>query len=143
MEKGVGKVALVGPGAVGGYYGSMLAIQRHDVHFLFRSTFDAVQSEGLWLVHHAEGGRKELSIPFAGTFKPESIGICDWVIVATKATANSELADTLRPLLGKKTNLLTLQNGMGNVENLALAFGATAPFLPGSVLPASTAPLLM
>ena len=91
--KRVGKVALVGPGAVGGYYGAMLAIHGHDVHFLFRSTYDAVQSEGLWLVHHAEGGRKEAVDSLQAHSNPESIGTCDWVIVATKATANSELAD--------------------------------------------------
>ena len=38
MKKGLGKVALVGPGAVGGYYGAMLALKGYDVHFLFRST---------------------------------------------------------------------------------------------------------
>ena len=90
MEKRLGKVALVGPGAVGGYYGAMLALKGYDVHFLFRSTFGAVESEGLWLVHHAEGGRRE-SVNLEAHSNPESIGICDWVIVATKATANSGL----------------------------------------------------
>ena len=131
MEKGLGKVALVGPGAVGGYYGAMLAIHGHNVHFLFRSTYDAVQSEGLWLVHHAEGARKEPVDSLQAHSNPESIGICDWVIVATKATANSELADTLRPLVGESTNLLTLQNGMGNVENLAHSFGRDRTILAG------------
>ena len=57
MEKGLGKMALVGPGAVGGYYGALLALNGYDVHFLFRSTYDTVKSEGLWLVHHGQGGR--------------------------------------------------------------------------------------
>jgi len=131
MGKGLGKVALVGPGAVGGYYGAMLALNGYDVHFLFRSTFGAVESEGLWLVHHAQGGRKESVNGLQAHTSTESIGICDWVIVATKATANSELNDTLRPLLGEHTNLLTLQNGMGNVENLAHAFGGDRTIIAG------------
>ena len=104
MGKGLGKVALVGPGAVGGYYGAMLALNGYDVHFLFRSTFGAVESEGLWLVHHAQGGRKESVNGLQAHASTESIGIFDWVIVATKATANSELNDTLRPLLGEHTD---------------------------------------
>ena len=131
MEKGLGKMALVGPGAVGGYYGALLALNGYDVHFLFRSTYDTVQSEGLWLVHHGQGGRKESINSLLAHSNPESIGICDWVIVATKATANSELADILRPLVGEHTNLLTLQNGMGNVENLANAFGHNRRILAG------------
>ena len=131
MNKRVGKVALVGPGAVGGYYGAMLAIHGHDVHFLFRSTYDAVQSGGLWLVHHAECGRKERVETLHAHATTETIGVCDWVIVATKATANTELAEILRPMVGEHTNLLTLQNGMGNVENLSYAFGNDRTILAG------------
>lgn len=131
MDKGLGKVALVGPGAVGGYYGAMLALHGHDVHFLFRSTYDAVQSKGLWLVHHAKDGRKESVNSLQAHSSPERIGICDWVIVAAKATANAQLAEIVRPLVGEHTNLLTLQNGMGNVENLAHAFGGTRTILAG------------
>ncbi len=128
---GLGKIALVGPGAVGGYYGGMLALDGQDVRFLFRGSYAAVQSEGLWLVHHAEGGRKERVDPLAAYAVAESIGVCEWVIVATKATANAELADLIRPLVGEGTSMLTLQNGMGNVENLAQAFGRDRTVVAG------------
>ena len=131
MAQGVGKVALVGPGAVGGYYGAMLANNDHDVHFLFRSTFDAVQSKGLFLVHHAENGRKESVEGLQAHSSTDSIGVCDWVIVAAKATANAELVNVLRPLVDENTNLLTLQNGMGNVEILSHAFGSDRTILAG------------
>ena len=39
MEGDLGKIGLVGPGAIGGYYGGMLANAGQDIHFLFRSTF--------------------------------------------------------------------------------------------------------
>ena len=43
----LGKVGLVGPGAVGGFYGGMLANAGVDLHFLLRSTYEFVSSEGL------------------------------------------------------------------------------------------------
>ena len=51
------------------------------------------------------------------------IGPCDLVIVAAKATANDSLGGIMSPLVGPDTSLLTLQNGMGNVENLQNLFG--------------------
>jgi len=131
MRPDLGKVALIGPGAVGGFYGAMLAKSGVDLRFLFRSTYDAVKTNGLWLVHHAEGGRREPVDSFEAHSSVESIGICDWVIVATKTTANPSLCESIRPLIGEGTSLLTLQNGMGNVENLADGFGADRTILAG------------
>ena len=71
---------------------------------------------------------------------PREIGECDWVIVAIKSTANDQLKELLKPLVGLGTNLLTLQNGMGNVENLADAFGSKRTIIADAALPASTAP---
>ena len=131
MRSDLGKVALIGPGAVGGFYGAMLAKSGVDLCFLFRSTYDAVKTNGLWLVHHAEGGRREPVNSFEAHSSVASIGICDWVIVATKTTANPSLCKSIRPLIGKGTSLLTLQNGMGNVENLADGFGSDRTILAG------------
>ena len=131
MGKGLGKVALVGPGAVGGFYGGMLANSGVDLKFLFRSSYDAVRQDGLWLVHHAEDGRKERVEPLHAFRDPLEIGVCDWVIVATKSTANDQLGEILTPLVGEGTGLLTLQNGMGNVENLAGSFGRQRTILAG------------
>ena len=127
----VGKIGLVGPGAVGGYYGGLLAMSGQDIHFHFRSTYDSVHSNGLWLVHHGEGGRREPVDGLHAHSSTESIGVCDWVIVASKATANSILPDLIRPLVGDHTRLRTLQNGMGNAENLGNAFGYDRTILAG------------
>ena len=115
----LGKVGLVGPGAVGGFYGGMLANAGVDLHFLLRSTYELVSSEGLHLIHHADGGRKESVKPLKAYRNASGIGPCDWVIVAVKSTANEELGSILEPLVDERTSLLTLQNGMGNIENLA------------------------
>ena len=50
MEGDLGKIGLVGPGAIGGYYGGMLANAGQDIHFLFRSTYEDVRREGLTLI---------------------------------------------------------------------------------------------
>ncbi len=127
----LGKVGLVGPGAVGGFYGGMLANAGVDLHFLLRSTYEFVSSEGLHLIHHADGGRKEPVKSLKAYRNASEIGPCDWVIVAVKSTANDELGSILEPLVDERTSLLTLQNGMGNVENLARFFGRERIILAG------------
>ena len=129
--KGVGKVAMVGPGAVGGYYGSRLALAGQEIHFLFRSSYHDILREGLWLVHHEEKRRKEKVESLHAHCHAHEIGPCDWVVVASKTTANQDLAEIIAPLIGNETRLLTLQNGMGNVENLADCFGAERTILAG------------
>ena len=59
------------------------------------------------------------------------IGPCDLVIVAAKATANDSLGGIMSPLVGADTSLLTLQNGMGNVENLQNLFGQDREVIGG------------
>ena len=49
----------------------------------------------------------------------------------SKSTANDQLEEILKPMVGPSTKLLTLQNGMGNVENLAKAFGSQRTILAG------------
>ncbi|MBU61839.1 MAG: hypothetical protein CMI26_04985 [Opitutae bacterium] len=117
-----GKVAIVGTGAVGGFYGGMLARAGTDVHFLFRSTYEDVVRDGLSLVLH-ESNESFFVESLQAYRNPSKIGICDWVVVSAKATANTQLLEVLSPLVDKNTCLLTLQNGMGNVERLEELFG--------------------
>ena len=131
MEKSLGKIGVVGPGAIGGFYGGMLAQSGEDVHFLFRSTFDDILRGGLTLVHHREGGRSAKLENLHAYDSPSSLGPCDWIIVAVKATANSALEEMIRPMIGPSTRLLTLQNGMGNVENLHRLFGEDRQIMAG------------
>ena len=131
MAESLGKVALVGPGAVGGFYGGMLANSGVDLSFLFRSTYESVRQKGLFLVHHQEDGREERVDPLQLYRDPSAIGVCDWVMVAVKSTANGKLEEILSPLVGEETRFLTLQNGMGNVENLAGFFGRHRTILAG------------
>jgi 2-dehydropantoate 2-reductase len=114
------RIAIVGSGSVGLYYGGRLAKAGEDVNFLMRSDFEAVSRDGL-AVESVHGG---FALPRVNCFRtPEEIGPADLVIVAWKATSNASLAEVLPPLLHAGTQVLTLQNGLGNCERLAEIVG--------------------
>jgi len=117
------KIALVGSGAIGLYYGTRLALAGAEVRFLLRSDLAAVRERGITV----RVGDRTLQIPpeRVGAFgSAAEIGPVDLVVVALKTTANDQLAALLPPLLGPQTAILTLQNGLGADELLAALFGA-------------------
>ena len=116
-----GSVAIVGAGAIGLYYGGRLAAAGENVKFLLRSDFDEIQRNGL----RCESIHGDFAVPQVQGFRrAEEIGPVDLVIVAWKATANTHLAEVLPPLLHADTQVLTLQNGLGNCEAIAAITGA-------------------
>lgn len=115
------RIAIVGRGAIGLYYGGKLAQFGRDVHFLLRGDYEIVRKKGLRLRSKTENIHVAKVNAYRST---EQIGPCDLVIVAVKTTSNPELPSLLEPLLGEKTIILTLQNGLGNEEFLADQFGA-------------------
>jgi 2-dehydropantoate 2-reductase len=115
------RIAVVGAGAVGCYYGGRLAQNGNEVHFLMRSDFETVREKGLRILSPL-GGVQLQEVRCHRT--TSEIGPCDLVIIAMKATGSAALAELLPPLLGEGTMLLTLQNGLGNEEFLAERFGA-------------------
>jgi 2-dehydropantoate 2-reductase len=114
------KIGVVGPGAVGSYYGAKLCRDGHEVHFLLRSDFEAVRRRGV-KVKSVEG---DFHVNPKAARTPEEIGICDLVVIALKTTANDLFSKLIPPLVGPKTVILTLQNGLGSEERLAELFGA-------------------
>ena len=115
------RIAIVGAGAIGLYYGGKLAQFGRDVHFLLRADYETVRKKGLRLQSKTENIHVAKVNVHRST---QEIGPCDLVIVAVKTTSNLELPPLLAPLLGEKTMILTLQNGLGNEEFLANQFGA-------------------
>ncbi|MFZ9201020.1 MAG: 2-dehydropantoate 2-reductase [Opitutales bacterium] len=109
------RIAIVGTGAVGGWYAALLAAAGHDVRCLARRDAAVIEQSGL-RIRTATGVRTQ-RVTLA-TDDPRLIGEVDLVVVAAKATANSGLPDTIRSMCGPDTTLLTLQNGMGNAEVL-------------------------
>lgn len=109
------RIAVVGCGAVGSYYGAKLARAGQEVHFLLRSDYETVRREGLRILSPLGDFHLHPHCSRA----PEEIGPCDLVLVALKTTANDQLTRLLPPLIGPATAVLTLQNGLGNEEQLA------------------------
>ena len=58
------RIGVIGTGAIGGFYGLMLAHAGHDVHFLLRSEFEAVNRAGLSLNSAVHGSRRRSRLPF-------------------------------------------------------------------------------
>lgn len=110
------KVAIVGTGAVGGWYAALLAEAGHEVHCVARADHAVIRQQGLTI--RARGHDRVVRVSSASP-DTASIGACDLVVVALKSTANASLPSLVVPLLGPSSLVLTLQNGMGNVEALA------------------------
>ena len=114
-------VAVVGSGAIGLYYGGRLAAAGEDVRFLARTDFEGISRNGL-RINSVHG---DVALPRVKAFlTSKEIGPVDLVIVSWKATANAHLAQVLPPLLHPGSQVLTLQNGLGNCEAIA---GITGP----------------
>lgn len=116
-------IAIVGSGAVGGYYGARLARRGFEVHFLLRSDYAVVRREGL-RVRSREGDFVLSPAQVHACDDSRRMPKADLVIVALKATANHQFAPLIGPLLKEETAILTLQNGLGNEEQLAGLFGS-------------------
>ena len=110
------KIGIVGTGALGGWYAALLAEAGHEVHCLARSDFQVIRDHGLTIRH--KGAERVVRVASA-TPEAATIGPCDLVVVTLKSTSNQALPALVKPLLGPATLVVTLQNGMGNVEALA------------------------
>jgi len=119
------RIAIIGTGALGCYYGARLVKAGHDVHFLARSNRAALTARGI----HVKTPNESLHVRKIHVYgSSHEIGQCDLVVVATKATANDALKQLLPPLLGPETIVQTLQNGLGVEEPIADVVG------PGRVI---------
>jgi 2-dehydropantoate 2-reductase len=109
------KIAVVGCGALGSFYGAKLCRAGHEVHFLLRSDFEAVRRHGVWI----ESAEESFHVQPLCARAPLEIGPADLALIALKTTANHALPHLLPPLIGPQTAVLTLQNGLGNEAAIA------------------------
>jgi 2-dehydropantoate 2-reductase len=115
------KIAILGSGAVGGYYGAKLAQAGHDVTFIARGAhLAAIRERGLSI-------KSPALRDFVATGRAEEdtrkVGIVDLVLVAVKAYDNSTALPMLSPMLGPNTTVLTVQNGVDSVSEVAAVIG--------------------
>lgn len=110
------RIGIIGTGAIGGFYGLMLAKAGHDVHFLLRSEYQAVVANGLRL-NSAVHGQLHLQ-PVQAWGDPAEMPACDWLLVGAKTTSNAQLAPVITRLSRPGTRVVLLQNGLAVEEQL-------------------------
>lgn len=116
------KIAVVGSGGVGGYYGAMLARSGHAVTFVARGRhLQAIQARGLRI--ESLHGDFEVR-PAQATHDPERIGEVELVLFAVKTYDLEAAAAIAYPLFGPKTAALPLLNGLDAAERLSAVLGA-------------------
>jgi 2-dehydropantoate 2-reductase len=118
------RIAVVGAGGVGGGFGAALATAGADVSFVARGAhLAAMQKEGL----KVEGGRGETHlVPTRATDDPKDIGTVDVVLFCVKLWDVESAGQAIKPLIGRDTAVIPLQNGIDAAERLVPILGANA-----------------
>ncbi|NJM61208.1 MAG: putative 2-dehydropantoate 2-reductase [Oscillatoriales cyanobacterium RU_3_3] len=112
--------AIVGTGALGGFYGARLQKAGFEVHFLLRSDYDRVKKHGL-IIESPEG---DFTLPQVRAYRDANKMLkCDVVILALKTTQNHCLPKVLPPLLKDNSVVLVLQNGLDTEPEVAKIVG--------------------
>lgn len=116
------KVAIVGCGAMGSVYAALMADAGHEVHAvtLWPDHAAAMAAQGLRC--EGKSGDRTVRLASAATHT-DGIGVCDLVIVATKAFDVASAAESCRALIGPHTVVQTIQNGLGSPEIAAPILG--------------------
>ena len=122
------RIAIVGAGGIGGGYGAALAAAGADVTFIARGAHPAaIRSKGL----KVEGGRGETHImPAQATDDPATVGPVDVVLFCVKLWDVESAGAQVKPMVGKDTAVITLQNGIDAHERLIPILGRQA-VMPG------------
>ena len=115
------RVAILGSGAVGGYYGATLARAGHEVSLVARGAhLAAIRERGLEIRSPALG---DFTVHCRAEEDTTAVGPVDLVIVAVKAYDNATALPLLTPMLGSRTSVLTVQNGIGSIDEVAAVAG--------------------
>jgi len=129
------RIAIIGAGAVGGYFGGMLARAGAPVVMIGRQSFvEAVANEGLLLdtLHFQESVQVQASTDLAAA---AGAGV---VLFCVKTTDNASTARALAPYLSPSTTVVSLQNGVDNVDQIRAAANFEA--VPAVVYVAASVP---
>ena len=115
------RIAIMGAGGLGGFYGGMLARSGEDVKFIARGAhLQAMLAKGLTVKSTHLG---EFTIPVKATTDPAEIGPVELVIVCVKAYDTDHTAELIRPMIGPETVVMSVQNGVDNEDRIADAIG--------------------
>ena len=124
------RIAVLGAGGIGGYYGALLAKAGHDVVFVARGAhLEALQRRGL-TIRAADG---DLTLPVTAVAQVEGVEPVDLVLFCIKAYDTEAAARSIAPLVARDTLVLTVQNGLDRAQTIAATLGGAG----GSVLAAA------
>ncbi len=114
------KIAVMGAGAVGGYFGGVLANSGEDVTLIARGAHgEAISQNGLNVDSH--WGNFTVNVP--ATPDPAEVGNVDVVLHCVKLYSNAEVLPLIKPMVGESTTILTIQNGVTSGETIAAEYG--------------------
>lgn len=127
------KIAAIGAGGVGGYFGARLQQAGYDVAFIARGRhLAALRKDGLTV--HSPHGNARLAVKVYE--RPEEIGPVDVVLFAVKLWDTASAAQSIRPLLANGGAVIPFQNGVESVDGLRNVFGER-PVMGGAAYIAS------
>lgn len=107
------RIAVLGVGGLGGYFGGRLARSGADVTFIARgATLRALRERGL----SVRSARGDFHVTPRATDDPATVGAVDLVLFLVKTYDTDAAAGAARPLVADDTAILSLQNGVGNAE---------------------------
>ena len=111
------KVAIVGAGAMGSLFGALLAEAGNDVwlYDIWQEHVQTINQAGL----HIERDGSFRAVEIKATNDPGQIGPADLVIIFVKSSRTQSAAETARSIAGSGGSVMTLQNGMGNADEIA------------------------
>ncbi len=111
------KIAIVGTGAMGSIYAGLLADAGNEVWAidLWQDHIDAINNKGL----RVEGASGDRTVRLRATANPADAGVCDLIIIATKADGVEGAAKAIDPILKDESVILTIQNGLGAAERIS------------------------
>ena len=114
------KVAVMGAGAVGGYFGGLLAKGGADVTFIARGKhLAALKAKGL----SVKSVKGDFSLPVKATDDPREVGSVNLILFCVKSYDTEAAMRQALPVVGTETVVLSLQNGIDNEEKIASIVG--------------------
>jgi 2-dehydropantoate 2-reductase len=116
------RIAVMGSGGLGGYFGARLCVGGSEVHFIARGRhLDAMRAEGLRVE-----GPEPIHIPRVdATDDPRQVGQVDLVTVCVKLWDTEAALEQIRPLVGPATTVISFQNGVLKDRYLRAAYDAS------------------
>jgi 2-dehydropantoate 2-reductase len=115
------KIAIVGVGAMGSVYAGILGDAGNEVWAVdtWADHVEAIRARGL----RVEGASGDRTVSLHATTDPAEVGVCDLVVIATKALDVEDAARAVGPIVGLDTVVLPIQNGLGSADRVAAVLG--------------------